>query len=82
MYKTSIGCGVLQHRIFISHVDDCGNKLMCDATDDAIKAVRDYMVDDIKHNHYNNSVGYSWKTNDNKVVKLCCFVEVLNDTSK
>ena len=72
----SVSCGLLQHAIYAQYDDKHGNVLSRVVTDNAIKAVRDYMVDDMKDS---SSVGYSWKRADGKTVKLVCIVEDNHD---
>ena len=67
-----VTCGIFNHTIYIA---DRKNALALPipVTKSAITAVRDYMVDDIKKGE--TSVGYSWKRDDGKTVKLVCMVE-------
>lgn len=65
-------CGIANHAIYIANKDKAlAMPIPC--TQSAITAVRDYMVDDI--NKGETSVGYSWKREDGKTVKLVCIVE-------
>ena len=72
MDKLSVTCGIANHAIYIHNPSNImAQPIVC--TNACITAVRDYMVDDIKKGEA--SVGYSWKRDDGKTVKLICIVE-------
>ena len=76
--RLSISCGIFLHRIQLSYDDGNGNVLTRDATDSALCAVRDYLVDDMTINKM-DSIGYSWTRADGKIVKLICIMEDLSN---
>ena len=71
----AVVCGLLSHDIYAATVDDLGNAEanLGVVTKDAIRAVRDYMVDDIPNGK--SSIGYAWKRKDGKTVYLTCTIK-------
>lgn len=75
MAKLYVSCGIANHAIYVADRDN-PLAVPIHVTQSAITAVRDYMVDDIKKGE--SSVGYQWKRDDGKTVKLVCLVEDTN----
>lgn len=74
MGKYKLFCGIARHEIYVANDKPVGHPdYDYDVvTNQAVLAVRDYLVDSIKDER---GVAMQWKRKDGKIVKLTCTVK-------